>query len=411
MSDYAKTSNPSTRQKNGVLAVFAAFTVCIIICVCVALFFTRYLRENKPVYDDEFAAVAETFAIIVNDSDISVIRAEEIVSTMSLEEKVGQLFMVRSRNDSDIFDVIHQTHAGGVILFANDLKEKDSAQVLDMVNQMQASSDGRMLVAVDEEGGTVVRVSSNPKLRAGKFQSPRELYAEGGLARIVSDTDEKCTLLKSLGINMNMAPVADVCTNRSGFMYRRAFSGDARATAQYVSTVVDTMKRNSVASCVKHFPGYGNSTADTHKGLDVNTKSAEELRENDLLPFAEAIAHGADGIMLTHTIIKAIDAERPASLSPDVVNLIRSEMGFDGVIVSDGLEMGAVIEYSGDSAKVCIMAVSAGVDILCVPKDPIEDYKAVLAAVSAGDIPESRIDEAVTRIVKLKIKLGLYESR
>lgn len=403
MSDSVK--NP----RSGIFAVLTAFTVCILLCVCLAIFYTEYFGGANPTYDDTFAITAETGEISVSDSDTTEQHVETIVTNMSLEEKVGQLFMVRSSEDSDVLEVIRQTRAGGVILFADDFKQKDRTQVLEMIGQMQAASDGRMLVAVDEEGGTVVRVSSNPQLRATKFQSPRELYAEGGLARIVSDTDEKCTLLQSLGINMNMAPVADVCTKPSGFMYKRAFGGDAQATAQYVSAVVDEMRRHSLTSCVKHFPGYGDSKADTHKGLDVNEKSLEELQESDLVPFASAIAHGADGIMLTHTVIQAIDPERPASLSPDVVKMIRTEMGFDGVIVSDGLEMGAVIEYSGDSAQVCIMAVNAGVDILCVPKDPIEDYKAVVAAVNAGEIPESRIDEAARRIVELKIKLGFYE--
>ena len=398
-------------KKNGstIFSVFALFAVFMFFCGVLAVLYVKHIENTQAAYKPESTFKPQVDNSEVSDSDNSAVLQEDIVSNMSLEEKVGQLFMVRSNGDSDVFEVIKQTRAGGVILFADDFKGKDSAQVVEMIDKMQASSDGKMLVAVDEEGGTVVRVSSNPKLRPSKFKSPRQLYSEGGLELIVSDTDEKCRLLESLHININMAPVADVCNQRSGFMYKRAFGGNADATAEYVSSVVSQMNKSSVASCVKHFPGYGNSKSDTHKGLDVNEKSLQELRECDLVPFQSAIDHGADAIMITHTVIKSVDPDCPASLSKNVVDMIRSEMGFDGVIVSDSLEMGAIIEYSGDSGKVCVMAVNAGVDILCIPKDPVEDYGAVLEAVNSGEISESRIDEAVKRIVKLKMRLGLYE--
>ena len=204
---------------------------------------------------------------------------------------------------------------------------------------------------------------------------------------------------------MNLAPVADVCTSSSGFMYKRSFGKDAEETAEYVSKVVSTMKNTSVASCVKHFPGYGNSKADTHKGLDVNDKTLYELKENDLVPFEAAIREGVDGIMLTHTVIKSVDPEHPASLSPDVVDILRSDMGFDGLLITDGLEMGSVIKYSGgESGRVCVMAVLAGVDILCAPKNPVDDYNAVLEAVNSGEISQERLDESVRRILRFKLK-------
>lgn len=332
----------------------------------------------------------------------------DIVNSMSVEQKVGELFMLKSNGASGINNTISKTKAGSVVLFAKDFNGKTKAQVKSMIKKMQSSSDGKMLIAVDEEGGTVVRVSSNSNLRSSKFKSPQALYAEGGFDLIKSDTVEKCNLLKSLGINMNFAPVADVCTDKSGFMFKRAFGKDAEATAEYVSVVVKTMNQRGVASCVKHFPGYGNSAADTHKGLDVNKKSLQELNKSDLVPFRNAIKSNVDSIMLTHTIINAIDSKRPASLSPKVINMIRDDMNFNGLIVSDGLDMGAIVEYCGDSGSVCVMAVNAGVDLLCTPKSPVSDYNAVLAAVNSGEIPMSRIDEAVTRIIKLKMKLGLY---
>ena len=329
-------------------------------------------------------------------------KIEEELNAMTLEQKVGQLFMVRNNGEGSFKDTVSKTHAGAAILFAGDFKNKTPEKVRKMIDGLQKASDGRMIIAVDEEGGAVVRVSSNTKLRKSAFLSPQALYKKGGFKKIKSDTQEKCKLLDSLGINMNMAPVADVCTSKKGFMYNRAFGKGAEETAEYVSTVVSTMKKTPVASCVKHFPGYGNSKKDTHKGLDINKKSLEKLMKSDLVPFERAIDDGVDSILLTHTVVNAFDPIHPASLSPDVVKYIRENMGFDGLLITDGLEMGAIIKYSGDSGKACVMAVKAGVDILCAPKNPVKDYKAVLNAVKSGEITEERIDESVRRLLLFK---------
>ncbi|MBQ9902351.1 MAG: beta-hexosaminidase [Clostridia bacterium] len=336
-------------------------------------------------------------------------KIESELNSMTNEQKVGQLFMVRKSGNGTLFDTVSQIGAGGAILFADDFKGKSSDEVRDMISEIQSCSDGRMIIAVDEEGGDVVRISSNSKLRSSRFLSPQRLFKKGGFDLIVSDTQEKCDLLHSLGLNMNMAPVADVCTSSSGFMYRRSFGKGAEETAEYVTKVISVMNETPVASCVKHFPGYGNSKSDTHKGLDVNTKTLTELKESDLVPFEAAIREGVDSIMLTHTVIDSVDPDHPASLSVDVVDIIREDMGFDGVLITDGLEMGAINEYSGgDSGKVCVMAVLAGIDILCAPKNPVDDYNAVLEAVNYGEISQERLDESVRRILKLKIRLGMY---
>ncbi len=363
---------------------------------------TNAVGENFSA-SDTVVSPAETTETKLNQ------RVAEIVANMSIEEKVGQMFLLRAGDSSDFCNTISRTKAGGVVLFAKDFNGKSRDEVIAMIEQMQNASDGKMLIAVDEEGGTVVRVSSNPNLRSTKFKSPQALYAAGGFDLIKSDTVEKCNLLKSLGINVNFGPVADVCTNPKGFMYKRSFGKNAEQTAEYVALVVDTMKQNGVISCVKHFPGYGNSVADTHNGLDVNAKIFQELNTSDLVPFRKAIAHGADSIMLTHTIINAIDSKYPASLSEKVVKMIREDMEFDGVIISDGMDMGAIQKFSGNSGNACVMAVKAGVDLICTPENSVSDYNAVLKAVKSGEIPESQIDEAAARIIKMKVKHGLYD--
>ena len=405
--DYDDNINGSDREEAEVSSgvMYMLMAVCFGVLIISVLFGRMYVSNFvSPNNNTDFLFSSEVNAESEESEQVETVeqKIERELSSMTLEEKVGQLFMVRNNGSKGFKDTVSKTHAGAAILFAADFKGKTPAQVQKMIKGLQDASDGRMIIAVDEEGGDVIRVSGNTKLRKTKFLSPQKLYSQGGLELIKTDTEEKCELLDSLGINMNMAPVADVCTSKKGFMYNRSFGKDAKETSEYVSTVISTMKKTPVASCVKHFPGYGNSKKDTHKGLDINKKTLEQLEESDLVPFETAIDDGVDSILLTHTVVNAFDPIHPASLSSDVVKYIRNEMGFDGLLITDGLEMGAVIKYSGDSGKSCVMAVKAGVDILCAPKNPEKDYKAVLDAVNAGDISEERIDESVRRILRFK---------
>jgi Beta-glucosidase-related glycosidases len=413
LADFDEKKNAGTRKSASSGGVYLLMTLFFMVMVSTVFLGKMYLNQMGDMSSESFplpVSSEESEASSEPQVDPAEQKVEEELASMSLEQKVGQLFMVRNNGKGGLAKTVSQTHAGGVILFAEDFKGKTADQVRDMISELQTASDGKMFVAVDEEGGTVVRVSSNTQLRSSKFLSPQRLYAKGGFDLITTDTQEKCELLDSLGINMNMAPVADVCTEKSAFMYKRSFGKGPEETAEYVSTVVKAMRMMSVASCVKHFPGYGNSKSDTHKGLDTNEKSFDELKESDLVPFDAAIRDGADAIMLTHTVVKSLDPDNPASLSSESVDLLREEMGFEGLLITDGLEMGAIIDFSGgDSGKVCVMAVQAGVDILCAPKNPVSDYNAVLQAVKDGDISESRIDESVRRILRTKIRLGLYE--
>ena len=409
-SGFKYTNNYRKNEEVTSGVMYLLMTVFFGVVIITVMLGRLYLNNDSMETDDDPVPVITSSSESETSSqpepvDSETQKIEEELDAMSIEQKVGQLFMVRNNGKGSLIDTVAQTNAGGVILFADDFKGKTADEVRGMISEIQSCSDGRMMIAVDEEGGTVVRVSSNTKLRSSKFLSPQRLYAKGGFDLIVSDTEEKCELLHSLGINMNMAPVADVCTSSSGFIYNRSFGKGADETAEYVSMVVTTMKETPVASCVKHFPGYGNSKSDTHQKLDVNEKSLDELTECDLVPFEAAIRDGADSIMLTHTVINAIDPDHPASLSPEVVELLREDMGFEGLLITDGLEMGAIVDYSGaNTGKICVMAVIAGVDVLCAPKNPVSDYNAVLEAVRSGVIDERRIDESVRRILKLKLK-------
>lgn len=348
----------------------------------------------------------------LSEADAVYVQAEALLSEMTTEEKVGQLLLIRSngRGTQSFSELIAECKVGGVVLFKSDFEGKSKQGVKDMTAALQEAGGGKLLICVDEEGGTVVRMSGLSALRSEKYKSPQELYKLGGYDKIKEDTVNKCEFLKTYGVNVNFAPVADVVTEKSGFMYKRAFGKNGDATGEYVATVVSAMKENRVGSTMKHFPGYGNSKADTHEGLDHNTLSIGSLKASDLVPFEYGIKAGADSIMVTHTVIDDVDAKRPASMSPDCIALIRDYLSFDGVILTDALDMGAIIEYCGDEDP-CVRAFVAGIDLLCLPSDPVKAYNNLLTAVNDGKISEERLDESVMRILIWKINLGLYEGQ
>ena len=345
---------------------------------------------------DEAENTAEAAAEQVTD-------IRKTLDAMTLEEKVAQMFVVRCPS-SDAAGVEEKYQFGGYILFANDFKGHTPDQVREDIASYQAVSQIPMFIGVDEEGGNVNRVSLYPQFRAVPFHSPRELYEEGGWDLIKSDTEEKCSLLSSLGINLNFAPVADVSTNPDDYMYQRSFGVSPQATAQYVSTVVNVMKENGMGSVLKHFPGYGNNV-DTHTGIAVDDRSLESFRQNDFLPFESGIQAGAPVVLVSHNIVNAIDSQRPASLSPEVHDILRNELGFSGLIITDDLYMDAIKEYT-QGQEAAVMAVIAGNDLLCCT-DYETQYPAVVQAVKEGRISEERIDQSVMRILLTKQKLGI----
>lgn len=329
--------------------------------------------------------------------------AQTILDEMTLEEKVGQLFIARCP-ETDAAQKATEYHLGGYILFGRDFSGKTKDQVIQDIQSYQEASDLPLFIGVDEEGGTVNRVSSNPNLRAVPFWSPQDLYKEGGFALIESDTCEKCTLLKSLGINLNFAPVCDVSQNPEDFIYPRSFGGDGEATADYVRVVVETMAEEGMGCVLKHFPGYGNNT-DTHTGIAYDDRPYETFQTSDFLPFQAGIDSGAGIVLVSHNIVSCMDGETPASLSPEVHRILREELNFNGLIITDDLVMDGVREFASDE-QVAVLAVEAGNDLLCCT-DFETQIPAVLEAVKDGTLSEDQIDQSVLRILEYKISLGM----
>lgn len=322
--------------------------------------------------------------------------AEPSPKTASLEEKVGQMFFVRC-DDANI-DTILSKNPAGLVMFAVDFKGLTKEEVQKKILSYQKKSKTPLIIAVDEEGGTVVRVSSNPNLSDEKYKSPQEYYLDGGMEKIKENTAEKSELLTSLGINMNLAPVSDVSTNNEDFIYDRSFGKDAVATAEYVSSVVSVMKKNGIASCLKHFPGYGNN-ADTHTGIAIDERGYTEFEEKDFLPFKAGIDAGADAVLVSHNIVNCMDRSVPASISPAVHDILRNTLGFNGIILTDDMSMDAMKDYGTPYVK----AVNAGNDLIIVT-DFDTAYNEVLNAVRSGEIEESTIDKAVNRVTEWKEK-------
>lgn len=333
--------------------------------------------------------------------------AEVYVDGLTLEQQVAQLFFARCP-DVDAADLAAQYDIGGYILFGRDFEGQTPESVTQTIQSYQDAAATPMLIGVDEEGGTVTRVSLYSAFRAaGRFQSPQALFAEGGLKRIEEDTVEKDALLASLGINVNLAPVCDVSTDPADFINARAFGQDAQATSEYVRTVVEQMKTDGMGMVLKHFPGYG-SNVDTHTGIAQDTRPIEQFRQSDFLPFAAGIETGAQAILVCHNIVACMDDTLPASLSPAVHDVLRDELGFDGVVMTDDLVMQAITDYTGD-ADAAVLAVQAGNDML-ISSDFVTQYNAVLAAVEDGTITADRIRESAVRVVHWKIELGLIDA-
>ena len=331
-------------------------------------------------------------------------RAAEQLERMTEEQKVGQLFFARCP-ETDAAGFIGRYQPAGLILFGRDFEGRTPETLRSFLGECQGASSLPLLVGVDEEGGTVTRVSGREAFRAAKFRSPQAVFADGGWEELARDTAEKDRLLRSLGINVNLAPVADVSTDASDFIYARSFGQGPEETARFAVAVVRQMSDDGVGSVLKHFPGYG-SNDDTHTGAVFDERPIEELRARDLKPFEAAIQAGAGAVLVSHNVVVCIDAERPASLSPAVHTLLREELGFDGVAVTDDMAMGAVTQYA-DSAQAAVLAVNAGSDLL-ISSDVPTQYSAVLAAVRSGEISRERLNQAVYRVLRWKREIGIW---
>ena len=326
----------------------------------------------------------------------------EIIDNLSDEELVGQLFLARCPELYNAKGKAEEYHLGGYILFGNHTKYETPESLKSYIEEINRNSEIPMFIAVDEEGGTVSRLGQYSQYRSSNFPSPRYLYNNGGIEKVLDTEKEKCALLKSLGFNLNLAPVCDITTDPNAFMYNRSLGESAETTREYVKSIINLYEKENLGAVLKHFPGYGNNR-DTHVGIAIDKRSLDELITNDLIPFFGGISEGCDGILVSHTIITSIDESLPASLSPKVLNFLRNEMNFEGVIITDDLFMEAITDLYG-AKESAILAIKAGTDLLCCTEFEIQ-YEAILDALKSGEISRERLEESAERILLWKYKL------
>lgn len=333
-------------------------------------------------------------------------QAEEIMKDMTIEEKVGQMFLVRYP-DNGVIEQIKEETPGGYILFGKDFDNETKESILKELTENQQASKIGLIFGVDEEGGTVVRVSSHKAFRSSKFQSPQELWKQGQLPKILEDSKEKSELLKSIGLNMNLAPVVDVPTKTTSFIYKRSYGRGAKKTATYVSRLIQTMNEDNMISVMKHFPGYGDNV-DTHTGIAIDERPYSTFETSDFLPFESGIKAEGPCILVSHNIVKSMDESYPASLSENVHKILREELKFSGVVITDDLAMDAVKTYA-ENGDVAVQAVLAGNDML-ITSDFIEQKQEILKAIEENKISENIINKAVRRILSMKIDYGIIDN-
>ena len=318
---------------------------------------------------------------------------------MTTEELVGQLVFARVPVENAIADV-SAYKLGGYLLFGRDTEGKTANDLIQTIAAYQNAAAVPLFIGVDEEGGSVVRVSSNKKLRAEKFLSPQSLLIDGGMEAIVADTHEKDLLLRALGFNVNFAPVADVCMKPSAFMFPRAFGQNGAATANYVQAVVEQMRADGMAGVLKHFPGYG-ELGDTHTAIVTDERAMEAFAAEDFLPFRAGAEAGAPFVLVSHSIVKSMDETLPASLSPAVNKILREQVGGAPLAITDDLSMAAA-----QVENAAVLAILAGNDMI-LSTDYKADIAAILAAIEGGTLPLDTVKEACRRVLTCKAELSI----
>ncbi len=346
-------------------------------------------------------------------------RAQEKLASMSLEEKVAQLFLITPEALTGAGSVtqageatkaaLGQYPVGGLIYFQGNIVSEP--QVTEMVKKQQQFSQERiglpLLVSVDEEGGQVTRVASCANIDVPEFEDNAQIGASGDASRAYASGDAIGAYLSRMGFNLDFAPVGDTLTNPDNTVVkRRSYGSDPQAVAEMAAQNLKGLESHRVYGCIKHFPGHGATLGDTHNGYAYTDKTWEELENSDFIPFKRCMAEGISFVMVGHiSLPQATGDDVPASCSQAVIqDYLRGELGYDGIVLTDALNMGAVVEQY-TSAQAAVKAFLAGSDMLLMPADFRSAYQGMLDALAQGAITEERLDASVMRILKVKMRL------
>lgn len=418
------------RQTNQLLA-YMTLCMLLLLVVVATLFVKRLVTTNKPASNNPESTVDESVIgdMIGEEPEITIpeetetvveltpmqkldaIIDEAVINVMPLEDKVAGLFIVTPESITGVDiavkagdgtkDALNKWAVGGVIYFEQNIKNEE--QFKEMISNTALYSRYPIFTCMDEEGGKVSRLAK------------KNLVDNVGSAGSVGETNDADKALAAgkyvsaymteYGLNVNFAPVADIRNAEGSYIGERAYSSDATITAKMVAASVKGLKENNVSACLKHFPGIGSSTEDTHVGLAESNRTEEEFRAEEFEVFKAGIEAGADFVMISHMSAPGLvgDGDKtPCSLSSKVVtDYLRGELGFEGVIITDAMDMGAITEYY-EADEAAILALKAGCDMILMPQDYEKAYEGVLQAVKDGTISEERINDSLRRVYRIK---------
>lgn len=381
-------------------------------------------EEKEPASTPKAEPTPSPTPSVITDEAAIMGMAEDILSNMTLEEKIGQMFMVNlellDNSEGKYYEhkvftkkmkkSLEKYPIGGITFFARNIATRP--QTTKLIEKLQTNSKVPLFISVDEEGGDVARIANNDNMRTTKFPSMEEVGKSGDEEYAYNMGSTIASEIKELGFNLDFAPVADVKTNiLNTEIGNRSFGDDPDIVSDMVTKVVEGIQDQGISATLKHFPGHGDVSKDSHEGAVNVDNDVNRLRKVEFKPFEAGIKAGVDLIMVSHiSISRVTESTEPASLSSLVMKeMLRTEMGFEGVTITDAMNMKAITDFY-DSGEAAVKAIKAGVDIVLMPDELDKAYDAVLEAVEKGKIKESRIDESVERILELKIKRGLILS-
>lgn len=375
-------------------------------------------RQGKP--DSDTSVEEGTTRTLEEDGQVDEITLEgmatDVLETMSLEEKIGQLFIVCTDSldfsaETEMTEEMRKNlqlyQPGGIIFFSFNIDEPEQTKTF--IRDMQDSVKIPMFMGVDEEGGLVARIANNEKMGTTSFPTMKEVGETGSLEMALEMGRTIGKEISELGFNLDFAPVADVMSNEANTeIGERSFGSDPKLVADMVDEVVKGLQENDVCATLKHFPGQGSSGDDTHRGYVGMDVTIDDLRESDFLPFKRGIRTGADFVMVSHVSVDEVTGnDVPSSLSPVVVSdILRDELQFENVIVTDAMNMKSITKFY-DSDEAARLAFKAGNDMILMPDDFMLALEGITEAVNEGNISEEELDEAVMRILKVKILRGI----
>ncbi len=405
---------------------FIGIILSIVMCFCLSgcSFFGNTIeigQSSEAIIDEEPTTDPDDASSMTYEE--AVVHAMEKLENMTLEEKVGQLFVVNleqiDRKNGTFFEWkkctkrmiknLGKYKPGGVILFSRNIANRK--QTTNLISNLQANSQLPLLITVDEEGGDVSRIASNDKMQTTKFPTMETIGREKDSEYVYDMGSTIGSEIKELGFNVDFAPVADVKTSvLNKEIGSRSFGCDADKVAELTSAFVKGMQSQNISATLKHFPGQGSSLGDTHiESVNIDS-SITALRKTDFVPFEAGIEAGADFVMVSHiSVSKVTETSQPASMSRLIMQtILREELGFKGVIVTDAMDMAPIVQnYTAGEAA--LKAIEGGADIVLMPADFFSTYKYLLEKVDEGKLTEERINESVLRILTVKYQRGIIE--